>query len=155
MQRKFRDLLSSSLKVLFVDTRVFSCLFKTKIDFFYWQQQDAENLRKTLENTDGQNMQLKLTEELEKTKNALKQAETRMETLKYQPPSALISLLNRTHDNEKELLEYKFKLIDKEKESCMNALNQVSKKQSGILGALKIAHSTTLEELNHKLELLK
>lgn len=101
-------------------------------------------------------MQLKLAEqELDKVRNVLKQTEARLETIKYQPPSNLITLLNRTHDSEKELLDYKFKLIDKEKEACMDALNKVSKRQSGILGALKIAHSTTLEELNHKLELLK
>ena len=101
-------------------------------------------------------MQLKLAEEeLEKVRNVLKQTESRLETVKYQPPPHLIALLNRTHDSEKELLEYKFKLIDKEKESCMDALNKVSKRQAGILGALKIAHSTALEELNHKLELLK
>jgi hypothetical protein len=120
-------------------------------------KQEAESLRRTRESTtDGQLMQLKLAEqELDKVRNVLRQTESRLETVRYQPPSGLIHLLNRTYESEKELLEYKFKLIDKEKESCLDALNKVSKRQSGILGALKIAHSTTLEELNHKLELLK
>ena len=113
-------------------------------------------MRKTREGADGQLLRLKLAEEeLDKVRNVLKQTEARLDTVKYQPPAGLISLLNRTYDSEKELLEYKFKLIDKEKESCLDALNKVSKRQAGILGALKIAHSTTLEELNHKLELLK
>lgn len=101
-------------------------------------------------------MQLKLAEqELEKVRVALKQTEVRLDMVKYQPPASLIHLLNRTYESEKELLEFKFKLIHKEKESCLDTLNKVSKRQSGILGALKIAHSSTLEELNHKLELLK
>ena len=113
-------------------------------------------MRKTRESAEGQLLQLKLAEEeLDKVRNVLKQTEARLDTIKYQPPVALINLLNRTYESEKELLEYKFKLIDKEKESCLDALNKVSKRQAGILGALKIAHSTTLEELNHKLELLK
>ena len=63
-------------------------------------------------------VQLKLAEqELEKVRNALKQTEARLELIKFQPPVNLMNLLNRTFDSEKELLDYKFKLIDKEKEA--------------------------------------
>ena len=101
-------------------------------------------------------MQLKLAEqELEKVRSALRQTEKRLETVKYQPPETLITLLNRTCESEKELLDYKFKLVDKEREMCVDSLNKVCKRQSGLLSALKIAHSSTLDEIQHKLELLK
>lgn len=117
---------------------------------------EAEKLRKARENADGQLMQLRLAEqELENVRLALKQSEARLEMVKYQPPLNLILLLHRTYESEKELLDFKLKLIYKEKENCMDTLNKVSRRQSGILGALKIAHSSTLEELNHKLENLK
>ena len=111
-------------------------------------------LRKARENANGQIMQLKLAEqELEKVRNALKQAEKRAE--KYQPLEALIPLLNRTCESEKDLLDYKFKLVDKEREFCVDSLNKVSKRQTGLFSALKIAHSSTLDEIQHKLELIK
>jgi hypothetical protein len=101
-------------------------------------------------------IQLKLAEkELEQLKSALKQTENSIDRIKFRPSAELINLLTLTHESEKSLLEQKFKLIEKEKESCLDSLNKVSKRQSGILGALKIAHSSTLEELNHRLEILK
>ena len=45
-------------------------------------------------------------------------------------------------------------MIDKEKETCVDSLKKVCKRQSGGLGALKIAHSSTLEDIQHKLEIL-
>lgn len=95
------------------------------------------------------------TKELERVKAALRQTESRIETIKYQPPHALICLLNKTYESEKELIDYKYKLIEKEKEACYEALNKISKRQSGLLGALKIAHSNNLEEINYKIEKIK
>jgi hypothetical protein len=113
-------------------------------------------LRKERENADGQLKQLELAEkELEKVRAALKQTEARLDLVKYQAPTTLITLLNRTYESEKELIEYKYKLIEKEKEACHDALNKISKRQSGLLGALKIAHSSNLEEINNKIEKLK
>lgn len=94
-------------------------------------------------------------QELDTVRAALKQTEARLELVKYQPPQNLINLLNRTYESERELLEYKISTIQKEKESCYDSLKKISKRQSGLLGALKIAHSSTLEEINHKLEVLK
>lgn len=113
-------------------------------------------MRKERENADGQLKQLELAEkELEKVRAALKQTEARLDLVKYQAPMTLITLLNRTYESEKELIEYKYKLIEKEKEACHDALNKISKRQSGLLGALKIAHSSNLEEINNKIEKLK
>lgn len=113
-------------------------------------------MRKAREGADGQLKRLELAEqELDKVRAALKQTEARLDMVKYQPPQMLVNLLNRTYESEKELLEYKFSIIEKEKEACYDVLNKISRRQSGILGALKIAHSSTLEEINHKLELLK
>ncbi|CAF0734485.1 unnamed protein product [Brachionus calyciflorus] len=117
---------------------------------------EADYLRRARENTDGQLRRLELAEqELDKVRAALRQTEARQELVKFQPPQNLINLLNRTYESERELLEYKFNTIKKEKEACYDSLNKISKRQSGLLGALKIAHSSTLEEINHKLEILK
>lgn len=114
-------------------------------------------MRRERENADGQQYkQLELAEkELEKVRAALRQSEARVENMKYQPPVSLIGLLNRTYESEKELIDYKYKLIEKEKEACYDALKKISKRQSGLLGALKIAHSYNLEEINNKIEKLK
>ena len=96
-----------------------------------------------------------LESQLERARTELRHARARLEVARYQPPARLLHILNRTYESEKELLAYKFKVIEKEKEACLEALNKVSKRQAGILGALKIAHSSTLEEVNHKLEILK
>jgi hypothetical protein len=118
------------------------------------QQQQQSEIDKSIDQID--NGQLKIAEqEIEKLKNELKNLKLKLDNTKYHPPSQLLHLLTRTYESEKELLEYKFKIIDKEKDACLDALNKVSKRQSGILGALKIAHSSTLEEVNHKLEILK
>lgn len=119
------------------------------------QQQQLQNeTDKSVDQVDSG--QLKIAEqEIEKLKSEIKNLKLKLDNTKYHPPSQLLHLLTRTYESEKELLEYKFKIIDKEKEACLDALNKVSKRQSGILGALKIAHSSTLEEVNHKLEILK
>ncbi|RNA34932.1 stromal interaction molecule [Brachionus plicatilis] len=117
---------------------------------------EADYLREARENTNGQLKRLELAEqELEKVRAALKQTEARLEIVKFQTPQNLTHLLNRTYESERQLLEYKFITLQKEKEACFEALNKISKRQSGLLGALKIAHSSTLEEINHKLEILK
>lgn len=100
--------------------------------------------------------QLKLAEqELERLKALLKKSESRMDLIKYQPPSTLISLLNKTYESEKSLLDYKLSVIEKDKTECVDSLNKVCRRQAGFLGALKIAHSSTLEDIQHKLEGLK
>ncbi len=100
--------------------------------------------------------QLKLAEqELEKMKAVLKKTESRLDLVKYQAPSILIQLLNKTFESEKSLLEYKLSMIEKDKNDCVDSLNKVCKRQSGFFGALKIAHSSTLEDIQHTLEGLK
>ena len=113
-------------------------------------------MKKARESTISELQRLKLAEqELDKVRMALQQTEKQLSLTRYQAPSQLVQLLTRTYESEKELLEFKFKLIDQEKKNCLDELNKVSKRQSGILGALKIAHSSALEEINSKLELLK
>lgn len=123
---------------------------------FKLKKQEAEILKRERENADGQIRQLELAErELEKVRDALKQTEARLELIKYQAPTNLIQLLNRTYESEKELIEFKYKTIEKEKEACHEAINKISKRQSGVMGALKIAHSSNLEEINDKIEKIK
>jgi hypothetical protein len=117
---------------------------------------EAENLRKARENADGQVAQLQFAlQELDKVSDALKQAEARLEIVKYHPPTGLVNLLNKSHEFEKDLLEYKYKLIEKERIQCYEELHEISKKNSGIFGALKITHSSVLEKINHKIHLIK
>ena len=107
-------------------------------------------MKKARESTISELQRLKLAEqELDKVRMALQQTEKQLSLTRYQAPSQLVQLLTRTYESEKELLEFKFKLIDQEKKNCLDELNKVSKRQSGILGAL------ALEEINSKLELLK
>lgn len=64
-------------------------------------------------------------------------------------------LLAKTHDYERDLLEFKFKCIEREKEECSQALEKMFKQQSGLFGAFKIAHTSDLDNINSKLELMK
>lgn len=100
--------------------------------------------------------QLKLAElELERMRATLKKTESRLDLVKYQPPLVLITLLNKTYEAEKALLDFKLSMIEKDKLECVDALNRVVKRQAGFMGALKIAHSSTLEDIQHRLEGLK
>jgi hypothetical protein len=113
-------------------------------------------LKKARENSDEQITRLLFAEkELETVRNALNQTEKRISYIKYQPPALLVQLLNKTYESEKELLKFKLKLIDQERQNCLEGLDKIFKRQSGVLGALRIANSTALEEINAKLELLK
>ncbi len=94
-------------------------------------------------------------QELERMRAALKKTESRLDMVKYQPPVVLITLLNKTYESEKALLDFKLTMIEKEKLECVDSLNRVVKRQSGFMGALKIAHSSTLEDIQHRLEGLK
>ena len=86
-------------------------------------------------------------------RNALKQAERRLD--KYQSFENLLPLLNRTCESEKELLDYKFKLIDNERSECAETLKKIFKRQKDIFSSLRIAHTSTLDDIQHKLEILK
>lgn len=119
-------------------------------------QEEAETKSVQNQEDDTSVYQLKLAEqELQRVKAALKRSESQLDSVKYLPPPTLISLLNKTYESEKSLLEYKLSVIDKDKTECVDALNKVCKRQAGFLGALKIAHSSTLEDIQHKLEGLK
>jgi stromal interaction molecule 1 len=120
-------------------------------------KKEAEYLKKEREETlDGQNKQLELAlKELEKVRAALRQTEVRAELVKFQAPPQLLNLLNRAYDSEKELFDYKHKIIEKEKNLCHGELNKLSKRQSGMLGAFKLVHSSYIEDLNHRIDLIK
>jgi hypothetical protein len=118
---------------------------------------ETGKLSKTNSQDDDKSLyQLKLAEqELERMRAALKKTESRLDLVKYQPPIVLITLLNKTYESEKALLDFKLSMIEKDKLECVDALNRVVKRQSGFMGALKIAHSSTLEDIQHRLEGLK
>ena len=116
---------------------------------------DADTASKTSQD-DQSSYQLRLKErELEKVREALKKTESRLDLVRYQPPVAMVKLLNKAFESEKALLEFKLSMIEKDKNECVDSLNKVCKRQSGFFGALKIAHSSTLEDIQHRLEGLK
>jgi hypothetical protein len=119
-------------------------------------KREAEQLKRERECADGQLRQLELAlKELEQVRAALRQTETKLEMVKFQAPALLVSLLNRAFESEKELFDYKHKMIEKEKSNCYNELNKLSKRQSGVFGAFKLVHSSYIEELNHRIDLIK
>jgi hypothetical protein len=119
-------------------------------------KREAEQLKRERECADGQLRQLELAlKELEKVRAALRQTENKLEMVKYQAPALLVNLLNRAFESEKELFDYKNKMIEKEKSNCYNELNKLSKRQSGVFGAFKLVHSSYIEELNHRIDLIK
>lgn len=94
-------------------------------------------------------------QEMQRLKDALIKAQSRLDTIRYQPPLPLISLLNKTYESEKALLEFKLQMIEKEKTDCVAQFNKIVKNQSGFMGSFKTAHSSSLEELQQKLEGIK
>lgn len=119
-------------------------------------KREAEQLKRERESADGQLKQLELAiKELEKVRAALRQAEARLDMSKFQAPPHLLAMLNRAFESEKDLFDYKQKAIEKEKNLCYNELNKLSKRQSGVFGAFKLVHSSYIEELNHRIDLIK
>ena len=119
-------------------------------------KKEAEQLKRERESTVGQLKQLELAlRELEKVRAALRQTETKLEIIKFQAPSLLFNMLKRSFESEKELFDYKHKIIEKEKSLCSNELNKLSKRQTGVFGAFKLVHSSYIEELNHRIDLIK
>lgn len=88
-------------------------------------------------------------------RQALKQRELQINMVKTTPPAELIQLLDKTYESEKELFDFKLDFIEKEKNKCLEELNKITKIQSGVFGMFRIAHSSMLEEINTKLEMIK
>lgn len=113
-------------------------------------------LKKANSHDDDSVYKLQLAEqELQRLKDALVKTQSRLSTVKYQPPLPLISLLNKTYESEKALLEFKLQMIEKEKADCVAQFNKIVKNQSGFMGSFKTAHSSALEEIQQKLEGIK
>jgi hypothetical protein len=85
----------------------------------------------------------------------LSQREIQINMIKNEPPKELIDLLNATYESEKSSLDFRFEYIEKERNKCLNELNKLTKSNSSVLNMFWIAHSSVIEQINIKLELIQ
>ncbi|CAH1267462.1 STIM1 [Branchiostoma lanceolatum] len=115
-------------------------------------KQEAERLKMVRENTETEINRLRIAEEeLYQVRQALRRAEKELERRSWHPPSSLQQWLQLTY--ELELKNYSIKRLAAEtqfaaaRESC----EKIRKKRITVMGALKIAHTSSLDEVDKRI----
>ncbi|XP_078601693.1 stromal interaction molecule 1-like isoform X8 [Branchiostoma floridae x Branchiostoma japonicum] len=115
-------------------------------------KQEAERLKMVRENTETEINRLRIAEEeLYQVRQALRKAEKELERRSWHPPTSLQQWLQLTY--ELELKNYSNKRLAAEtqfaeaKESC----EKIRKKRITVMGALKIAHTSSLDEVDKRI----
>ncbi|XP_066288062.1 stromal interaction molecule 1-like isoform X2 [Branchiostoma lanceolatum] len=115
-------------------------------------KQEAERLKMVRENTETEINRLRIAEEeLYQVRQALRRAEKELERRSWHPPSSLQQWLQLTY--ELELKNYSIKKLAAEtqfaaaRESC----EKIRKKRITVMGALKIAHTSSLDEVDKRI----
>ena len=85
----------------------------------------------------------------------LSQRELQINMIKTQPPKELIELLNATYESEKASFDVRFEYIERERNQCLNELNRLTKSHSSVIHMFWIAHSSVVEQINMKLEIIQ
>ena len=85
----------------------------------------------------------------------LSQRELQINMIKTQPPKELIELLNATYESEKSSFDVRFEYIERERNQCLNELNRLTKSHSSVIHMFWIAHSSVVEQINMKLEIIQ
>ncbi|CAF0721856.1 unnamed protein product [Didymodactylos carnosus] len=138
---------------------------KTKVDrglLYAWYvevqrtKEEAEKLRKLRDSTPDHDKQLKLSiQEIEQLRIALRKAEEHARHQSYEAPSELLELLQRTHDLEEAAFEIKRKLAENAMMNAKEHMTKISKMQKGFFGAVRIAHTSCMDDVGELINAAK
>ncbi|CAN9501260.1 unnamed protein product [Ophioblennius macclurei] len=116
-------------------------------------KQEARRLRELREGTENERSRQKYAEEeLEQVRTALKQAERELESrAHWAAPDALQKWLQLTHEVEVQYYNTKKQSAEKQLLQAREGAEKIKKKRSSLFGTFHVAHSSSLDDVDHKI----
>ncbi|XP_040906767.1 stromal interaction molecule 1-like isoform X2 [Toxotes jaculatrix] len=116
-------------------------------------KQEAQRLRELREGTENERSRQKYAEEeLEQVRMALKKAERELESrTHWAPPEALQKWLQLTHEVEVQYYNIKKQSAERQLLQAREGAEKIKKKRSSLFGTFHVAHSSSLDDVDHKI----
>uniref|UniRef100_A0A8C1IPM8 Stromal interaction molecule 1b n=1 Tax=Cyprinus carpio TaxID=7962 RepID=A0A8C1IPM8_CYPCA len=116
-------------------------------------KQEAQRLRELREGTENELSRQKYAEqELEQVRMALKKAERELELRSgWSPPGALQKWLQLTHEVEVQYYNIKKQQAERQLIVAKEGAEKIKKKRGTIFGTFHVAHSSSLDDVDHKI----
>ncbi|XP_076071379.1 stromal interaction molecule 1-like isoform X2 [Mytilus galloprovincialis] len=131
---------------------------KTKLEMKYQDEiemakKEAERLKVAREGSIEEISRLKLAEEeLVQVRGALKRAEKELERSQWVTPAALRNWLQLTYEIELDYFNRKKLAADIQFKRAREECERMSRKRVGIWGSLRVATSSSMDEMDHQIE---
>uniref|UniRef100_A0A8B9LH24 Stromal interaction molecule 1 n=1 Tax=Astyanax mexicanus TaxID=7994 RepID=A0A8B9LH24_ASTMX len=116
-------------------------------------KQEAHRLRELREGTENELSRQKYAEEeLEQVRMALKKAEKELESrCSWSPPESLQKWLQLTHEVEVQYYNIKKQNAEKQLLVAKEGAEKIKKKRNTLFGTFHVAHSSSLDDVDHKI----
>ncbi|XP_015196838.2 stromal interaction molecule 1 isoform X1 [Lepisosteus oculatus] len=116
-------------------------------------KQEAQRLKELREGTENELSRQKYAEEeLEQVRMALKKAEKELESRSgWNPPDALQKWLQLTHEVEVQYYNIKKQNAEKQLLIAKEGAEKIKKKRNTLFGTFHVAHSSSLDDVDHKI----
>ncbi|XP_077448122.1 stromal interaction molecule 1b isoform X2 [Stigmatopora argus] len=116
-------------------------------------KQEAQRLRELREGAENERCRQKYAEEeLEQVRMALKKAERELESrARRSPPEALQTWLQLTHEIEVQYYNVKKQSAEKQLLQAREGAEKIKKKRNSLFGTFHVAHSSSLDDVDHKI----
>ncbi|CAK6982195.1 stromal interaction molecule 1-like isoform X5 [Scomber scombrus] len=116
-------------------------------------KQEAQRLRELREGTENERSRQKYAEEeLEQVRMALRKAERELESrARWAAPEALQTWLQLTHEIEVQYYNIKKQSAEKQLLQAREGAEKIKKKRSSLFGTFHVAHSSSLDDVDHKI----
>uniref|UniRef100_A0A671NRI6 Stromal interaction molecule 1-like n=1 Tax=Sinocyclocheilus anshuiensis TaxID=1608454 RepID=A0A671NRI6_9TELE len=116
-------------------------------------KQEAQRLRELREGTENELSRQKYAEqELEQVRMALKKAERELELRSgWAPPEALQKWLQLTHEVEVQYYNIKKQQAERQLIVAKEGAEKIKKKRGTLFGTFHVAHSSSLDDVDHKI----
>ncbi|RXN06219.1 stromal interaction molecule 1-like protein [Labeo rohita] len=116
-------------------------------------KQEAQRLKELREGTENELSRQKYAEEeLEQVRMALKKAEKELESRSsWSPPEALQKWLQLTHEVEVQYYNIKKQNAERQLQVAKEGAEKIKKKRNTLFGTFHVAHSSSLDDVDHKI----
>ncbi|XP_043997671.1 stromal interaction molecule 1-like isoform X2 [Gambusia affinis] len=116
-------------------------------------KQEAQRLRELREGSENErSRQTYAEQELEQVRTALRKAERELESrARWAPPEALQSWLQLTHEVEDQHYNNKKQNAERQLLQAREGAEKIKKKRSSLFGTFHVAHSSSLDDVDHKI----
>ncbi|XP_027012625.1 stromal interaction molecule 1b isoform X2 [Tachysurus fulvidraco] len=113
---------------------------------------EAQRLKNLREGTENElSCQKYAEEELEQVRTALKKAEKELESRSWSPPEFLQKWLQVTHEVEVQYYNIKKQNAEKQLLLAKDGAEKIKKKRGTLFGTFHLAHSSSLDDVDHKI----